>query len=1522
MDYIPHPSQLSDRIDLVALLQNLKSSRIGQWVANLVGTSSIPEHATLIGRADSSTPANKRPSRPDQNLVGWYLQSCEQGRRPSIAEAIALHVSATPSELTALLCAELAQCWKLGDQVPAEQFFEKYPAVLIARDDAVDLIYAEYLERERAGQTATADQYASRFPLFADELRAQIEFHQALDEPVEQTNLPVALYPAEPNDQGADLSATLTNLPIDRQHTNPNGGAGTPTESRSLQIQGYDILEEIGRGGMGVVFKARHRQLDRLVALKMLLEGPFSNPNHARRFLVEAKASARLQHPGIVQIHEVGEHEGRPFLAFEYIDGGTLAEHIRGRPIQPLAAAAIVESLARAVQFAHERSIVHRDLKPSNVMLQHIDSPSITSAPAETSKSNPWPANSSRSRDNLDAQLLQRFQFKITDFGLAKFVEDHADQAGSATIAGDIMGTAAYMSPEQARGDSPKSSPASDIYSLGAILYELLTGRPPFVGTRPIEVLAQVVSDDPVRPSQLVSRMPADLQTICLKCLEKTPNRRYGSAMELAQELARFQENIPIVARHTSKFERSWRWCRRHPAIAISIASIALLLMSVSVVTTVYSFLLKEQLGQTKAAELAESKSRKQAIERLWGSYLAEADARRNSRQIGQRMEGLAAIESARKLADTIGADEQQIARMRETAIACLALPDVRMLGEFSQSITLTDFLNFDANRTLYAYLTDQNQVVVKQSSDNRTIAAFNDLSGRSIPILSPNGQWLMILNDHCRVYRLNQTPPEQVFETKSRGWWSFAPDSTKILGADGDGDLKLIDFATGTVNRSYGPLVAFERPLVSPDHSQVALVTREAIEVLDLKTGTTSGRFDRPTITANSPPYAWHPNSKVLAVGPYEIEGVILWDIASGAKLDTVDMWGGAFTPYFNSTGNLLLGYAKWGGRLSVWNTETHEMEFVKTNCAWVDIRPDAIGGFSLLTIDKDTLSVCVVEPSPVLRILPKPLGWNMARASPDIVYSQDGRYLAHGLNGQVLLYETSSFCVLDRVLTGSVYGFVGFDGLGSLLTLTDIGLVRWPVSAGDSAGSHGSARENQTTSFGPPEKIVDAAPMVMFAVSPDGRQFAVSTAEGVLIYRDDAPDNPQFLLPHRDVRSISFNADGSLLASGGWSSGTARIWNVKSGQLMKTLDESTGCTVKFSPDSRFLVTNSNRVCIWNVETWELMSTVPVQGSSHSDVNVCFSPDSRLLAVSETGARIHLLNPETGKTITTLTNPHHAGTSQMVFSPAVDQLAVASGDSVFIWDLVSLQESLVQFELGLPELENRLATLVPQPVEKRNPADGDQAIMADHEISDSNNALAAAVSARFVLDEHFQQLAVTEHIQRAQIAVERGELSAARILVGQALSKKPDSPNNCNNLAWLLATGPPAIRDAKQAEILARRAIALAPDEAIYLNTLGVALYRTGKYSEAIATLEKSLTHNEPLNQPYDLLFLAMCHAQAGDAEKARECQKRASQLMKEHANGQSKLWHEELREFANETRATLAIVETQSSDTANDYD
>jgi WD40 repeat protein len=321
-----------------------------------------------------------------------------------------------------------------------------------------------------------------------------------------------------------------------------NGANGTAGDSGDVPVSpppvlpGYDIIGLLGRGGKGVVYKARQLHLNRLVAVKMILAGPHASVNDVARFMGEAEAVAHLHHPNIVQIYEVNQHEGLPYCVLEYVDGGSLQQKMRGAPVPPQKAAELIESVARAMHVAHVTGIVHRDLKPANVLLTRDGQP------------------------------------KITDFGLAKRLEPGNSLTGS----GDVLGTPSYMAPEQADGMSGRVGPPSDVYALGAILYELLTGRPPFRGVTTMDTLRQVVSEEPVPPRRLQPKVPSDLETICLKSLAKEPTRRYATAEELADDLRRYLRHEPIHARPAGVAEKVGRWARRNPVAAAAIAATVL----------------------------------------------------------------------------------------------------------------------------------------------------------------------------------------------------------------------------------------------------------------------------------------------------------------------------------------------------------------------------------------------------------------------------------------------------------------------------------------------------------------------------------------------------------------------------------------------------------------------------------------------------------------------------------------------------------------------------------------------------------------------------------------------------------------------------------------------------------------------------------------------------------------------------------------------------------------------------------
>jgi WD40 repeat protein len=363
---------------------------------------------------------------------------------------------------------------------------------------------------------------------------------------------------------------------------------------------GYEILAELGRGGMGIVWKAKQPLVDRVVALKMVLAGSFARDEDKARFHGEMEAIARLQHPGIVQIYEVGEEQGRAFFSQEFCAGGSLDKKLAATPMVPRDAVILLENLARAVQAAHEAQVVHRDLKPANVLLDAEGSP------------------------------------KIADFGLAK----RLDVTGQ-TASGAIVGTPAYMSPEQAQG--LKIGPATDIYSLGAILYECLTGRPPFRAATTYDTILQVIEKDPVAPTQLVAGVPRDVETICLKCLHKDPARRYACASDLADDLQRWQKGEPIHARQVGTLERTLKWCRRHPAITALLGLLASVVgIAFAVIMVFYSDAVEQRSVAERKTEVAEREEQAaRDAEGLAKAATIEAQAEKKiadeQRQLAQR---------------------------------------------------------------------------------------------------------------------------------------------------------------------------------------------------------------------------------------------------------------------------------------------------------------------------------------------------------------------------------------------------------------------------------------------------------------------------------------------------------------------------------------------------------------------------------------------------------------------------------------------------------------------------------------------------------------------------------------------------------------------------------------------------------------------------------------------------------------------------------------------------------------------
>jgi eukaryotic-like serine/threonine-protein kinase len=370
----------------------------------------------------------------------------------------------------------------------------------------------------------------------------------------------------------------------DDEPTNPGSSSASPLKVEFPVIPGYEVEAVLGRGGMGVVFRAKHVKLNRTIALKMLLAGAYAAPEELARFRREAQAVAVLRHPNIVQVYDAGEITGRPFFTMEFVEGGTLARQMAANPFPPRRAAETVAVLASAVQFAHKSGFIHRDIKPVNILMTPDGMP------------------------------------KITDFGLVRSIE-----AGTEiTQIGARVGTPTYMAPEQAAGNVNAIGPSVDIYALGALLYEMLTGKPPLEGKSPTETLHKVLSEDPPPLSGLNAKVPRDLETICLKCLQKDPARRYASAQDLCDDLHRFLDGKPVLARPIGVLERGFKWARRRPTIALLVAVLAISLTAAAVTGVVLWRQADERAAQAKVRQERACAALETAIQQAYEATLAD----------------------------------------------------------------------------------------------------------------------------------------------------------------------------------------------------------------------------------------------------------------------------------------------------------------------------------------------------------------------------------------------------------------------------------------------------------------------------------------------------------------------------------------------------------------------------------------------------------------------------------------------------------------------------------------------------------------------------------------------------------------------------------------------------------------------------------------------------------------------------------------------------------------------------------
>src|SRR5262245_16752647 len=962
------------------------------------------------------------------------------GKAPVLEDFLADWSSAGPRpavsarELAELVSFDQRERWRRDQRPAAEEYLRRFPQLLSDDELALDVIYSEFLLREELGQDPKSLEYQLRFPDFAETLQDQIEFHQAMA--------------ANGSSRRSDLD-TRRSASATRQISAL--GERLPAHLMHL-VPGYEILSELGRGGMGIVYRARQLSLNRLVALKMLRASDCGSAALLARFQAEAEAVARLHHPNIVQVYDYGEHDGLPYLALELVDGSSLATTPGGNSRTAREAAEIVVTLARAVQFAHEQGIVHRDLKPANVL---VSLPSADSSPGRTT-------------------------IKITDFGLAKVFREGEE---SHTQTGTIVGTPSYMAPEQARGQSALVGPAADVYALGAILYELLTRQPPFKAATAMETLHQVLTAEAVLPARHRPRLPRDLVTIVTRCLQKEPRLRYGSAAELADDLERFLGDRPVHARRTSALERSWRWCRRNPAVALLFTSVAVLLAAVAAVSSISSIRLSAQLQRTQQAEDAQRTAKQTAQLHLWDAYLAEISAQTAGRHLGRRFAALETSKRASALLDQIGRTRERELELRSATIAALALPDLRRLRRIDARTASDLGCALAANRYVIALTRGDLSLC---DLDGRELAHIEHQGAEPAAAISRDGRYVGVSDLACaKVWRIEGDQASLIWHEEGASRLALAPDCRHAAVVGADRLMHWLDLTTGQKVRQLGRGPGWTAFTFHEPSRRIAVMGVRGLQIIDWETGDMLAELPAtPSVYANR---AWRPRGKFIAASADD-EGVMLWHVSSGRRVLAFPHMG-IVRGCFVGSGDYLLTFNVWDGSLRMWHTGTGQEVLSDPTFPGgyrSELMPD--GRLLLLGGDADGVSLWEVESAPACTTLPHKLvpslGW---RSNASI--SPDGRWLLVSLSRGLELWDLMTAQLAGELESGPAYGVFASDG--SIVARFASGVFRWPLHQERSEAG-------DQIRFGPPEKLYGATTDLRFAMSPDPGVLVVQSSAG----------------------------------------------------------------------------------------------------------------------------------------------------------------------------------------------------------------------------------------------------------------------------------------------------------------------------------------------------------------------------------------------------------------------------------------
>jgi WD40 repeat protein len=1004
----------------------------------------------------------------------------------------------------------------------------------------------------------------------------------------------------------------------------------TPASNLEHSFSHFEILEELGRGGMGTVYRARDHVTERIIALKVLQAHHLNEPDLVQRFRSEVRAVTSLDHRHILPIHEVGEYNGIPFFSMKLASGGSLAQHLGDYLRNPRKAAQLLAKIARGVQHAHEHGILHRDLKPGNILLDDAGEP------------------------------------YVCDFGLAKWLEDDR----RLTLTSAVLGTPHYIAPEQASGKGVLTI-AADIYSLGAILYELLTGRPPFVGETVLDTLRQASECTPAKPSSIVNHTPRDLETICLKALEREPAARYRTAAALADDLENWLAGRPIRARPVSAAEQLWRWARRNPLPAALGIILLIALTTLAIGSTAAAVKIDRARNRAVAAE-------KEAREQLYGALLAQARASRLTDQAGHRIEALAAIQKAAAIRPSL--------ELRNEAIAALTLVDLKVAKTLKVRGNENQRLAFDAALATVAVAAENGDIAIIDLTDGRI---QKTLTGTGKPILSLIHSGSRYVAARCAddavyVYecatgrQVGQYPghriPRKLSYTASD--CVFSPDEAQLALGSPEG-IEVIEVATGKVVarlKTNQP----EQSAFSADGRRLAFGNPNEKTV-----NIWSPANQNPVTTLNLPAepstFAWSDDDQMLAVGcaDYSIQ---VFHVSDYQRIGSLQGHRQAVSKIaFNHRGDMLVSNSI-DRTLRLWDLRTMSQLVEQTG-----YQSESAIGFSL---DDQTIGTTDNKSSALLVELVGLRRVCTAFAPPStkeelvvgstLDYSPDSRLLALASTTSVRIFDArrglhlltlpintptqttvrflsdgKTLAVLSRRTGLTLHHFIYTDG-NFKLTASDNAAqcLSYVFASAPDDFSPYLCMTSEKEAQGVVWDITTAQPVCTIGVSPRIEDMAIS--------------------PNRKWLVTSF-VDHS-----------AQIWTFPSGNKVVELAGGHLGSVSISPSGRWLgVTGSGADhLLWDTENWFKGPALPPEVEEKTGA-FAFSYDEKYLAARMRDQTALVSLPE-GALLAKLEQRIQPNLySQLRFSPDGAQLASQGMDnSLLLWDLAELQNELRKLNL------------------------------------------------------------------------------------------------------------------------------------------------------------------------------------------------------------------------------------------------